>query len=213
MAVPVRPASARSPPMSGFGRSWRVAVAVALPLMQPGAPDALLARSSLTPDVRDSAITLVDNTHEAVTEGLDGVRQGEDAASAEQVPAAEYSDTSPPPPGSTWAPSSQPLGGSKNRRRRSRRWTSRARQHPVHQRLLNRRWTSLARQRPVHQRLLNRKRTSRARQRPLSRSPPRTRPWSRSRSQSRESPDSGGAAGSPPGPSATGPDRIESTGE
>ncbi len=90
--------------MSGFGRSWRVAVAVALPLMQPGAPDALLARSSLTPDVRDSAITLVDNTHEAVTEGLDGVRQGEDAASAEQVPAAEYSDTSPPPPGSTWAP-------------------------------------------------------------------------------------------------------------
>lgn len=96
--------------MSGLGRGFLVGAAIAVPLMQPGVPDALLDRAEFSPGVEESTISLVENVGEAVQEGVEGARKGEDAAEAEQVPEADYSDTSPPPPGSTWeATTPEPL--------------------------------------------------------------------------------------------------------
>ena len=88
--------------MTGAGKSCLLGLAAAVPLMQPGIPDALLDRADVPPETQESTSSLVANLGEAVQEGVEGARRGEDAAGAEQVPEPDYSDTSPPPPGSSW---------------------------------------------------------------------------------------------------------------
>jgi hypothetical protein len=78
------------------------AAAVAFVGLAPAAP-AVISQIDAPQPVSDAAIELIDKTHDAEVEGIQGKSRGEDAANAEPVPEAESSNTSDPPDGWTMA--------------------------------------------------------------------------------------------------------------
>jgi hypothetical protein len=76
------------------------AATVAFVGLAPAAPAAISQIDAPQP-VNDAAIEVIDKTHDAVVEGVQGRTRGEEAANAEPVAEAESSETSDPPDGWT----------------------------------------------------------------------------------------------------------------
>lgn len=86
----------------GFFDQARLALGIGAALAAPGVPAALVSRADLPLETRTAMTRTVDDLHEAVVEGVEGAREGEDAASAEPYAEPESGVYADPPEGNTF---------------------------------------------------------------------------------------------------------------
>lgn len=80
----------------------RLAVGFAAALSAPGVPAALVNQTDLSKTDRTAIVQVADNIHDAVVEGVQGYKEGEDAASTEPYAEPESGLHVDPPLGNTF---------------------------------------------------------------------------------------------------------------